>query len=179
MGRPEDGTMSDISEATGVDRRTMIKGAAGLGAATAFASVITSSHTASAAVGIGGSLDGIGTFEVLSVSWGASAVVSQSGGGAGAGKVNLSDINFTKFTDETSPNILEHLLGGLHVPAGSITISPANRNSPSITYAIEDVIFTSYQSSGSGGDDRLTESITMTFRELTYTVGTVSVRAVG
>lgn len=166
--------MADTEEANGWDRRTMIKGAAGVGAATALASVLTTSQTASAAVDLGGSLDGIGTFAVLAFSWGASNVGSGQRGAGAAGRPSLQDLSITKYTDADSPKILDALLRATRIPSATITVTPSTPF-PRSTYALENVLVSSYSSGGSGGEDRLTENISLSFTKLTYTVGGTSV----
>lgn len=166
--------MDDNQDATGWDRRTMITGAAGLGAATALASVLTTGHTASAAVDLGGSLDGIGNFAVLAFSWGASFVAGGRGAAGGAGKTSLQDLSLTKYTDANSPKILDAVLKGTRIPSALISITPSNPSAPSSTYALESVLVSSYSSGGSGGEDQLTENLSLNFTKLTYTVGGTS-----
>jgi type VI protein secretion system component Hcp len=161
--------MSDQNEATGLNRRTMLKGAAGLGAATAVASVLTTSYTASAAVNIGGFIKEIGNFEVLSVSWGAAAHRSSTGSGRTRGRPELQDLFLTKVTDGTSVGFVEAVFVGRSFSEASITISPNDEVSPSISFDLENVTVSSYSGGGSGGE--LTDNISLAYEKLTFTVG--------
>ena len=105
--------------------------------------------------------------DVLSWSWG----MSQSGsahvsGGAGAGKVNVQDISFTKYIDKSSPILLKHCCNGKHIPEAMLTVRKAGGEA--LEYLIiemEKVLITSVSTGGSGGEDRLTENVTLNFRD--------------
>jgi type VI protein secretion system component Hcp len=149
----------------------MLKGAAGLGAATAVASVLTTSYTASAAVNIDGSLDGIGEFQVLAVSWGVSQNAgSTSASGRSRSRATAQDVSLTKFTDGTSVGIVEAIFVGRSIARASVTVSPTGELGDSITFDLENVMVSSYSGGGSGGEDRLTENVTLAYETLTYTV---------
>jgi type VI secretion system secreted protein Hcp len=114
-----------------------------------------------------------GEIEVLSWSWG----MTQSGSthvgtGGGAGKVNVNDINITKYVDSSSPTLIKFCCEGKVAPAAILTVRKAG-GSPLeyLKLTLGDVIVSSISTGGAGGEDRLTESVTLNFAkfENTYT----------
>lgn len=103
--------------------------------------------------------------DVLAWSWGLSNSGSaQQGGGAGAGKVNVQDISFTKYIDKSSPDLLLAGCNGKHFDKAVLTVRKAGETP--LEYLIitaEDLIVTSVSTGGSGGEDRLTENVTINF----------------
>lgn len=103
--------------------------------------------------------------DILAWSWGLSNSGSaQVGGGAGAGKVNVQDISFTKWIDKCSPDLMLAACNGKHFDKAVLTVRKAGE-SP-LEYLIitaEDLIITSVSTGGSGGEDRLTENVTINF----------------
>ena len=103
--------------------------------------------------------------DVLSWSWGMSQQgSSHHGGGGGTGKVNVQDLSFTKFLDKASPNIYKFCCNGKHYPEATLTVRKAGEKP--VEYMIlklTDVLISSVSTGGSGGDDRLTENVTLNF----------------
>jgi len=103
--------------------------------------------------------------DVLSWSWGMSQQgSSHHGGGGGTGKVNVQDLSFTKFLDKASPNIYKFCCNGKHYPEATLTVRKAGEKP--LEYMIlklTDVLISSVSTGGSGGDDRLTENVTLNF----------------
>jgi type VI secretion system secreted protein Hcp len=97
--------------------------------------------------------------DVLSWSWGMSQSGSaHMGGGAGAGKVNVNDLSFTKYIDTSSPDLY------LSCCNGKLTIRKAGENPLEyLIVTMEDVMVSSVSNGGSGGEDRLTENVTLNF----------------
>jgi type VI secretion system secreted protein Hcp len=116
-----------------------------------------------------------GEIDVLAWSWG----VSQSGTmhiakGGGAGKVNVQDINLTKWIDSASPNLLQHCAKGTQFEKATLTCRRASGDGGQIEYLVivlEFVIVSSVSCGGSGGEDRFTENLSLNFGkfEVTYT----------
>jgi type VI secretion system secreted protein Hcp len=106
-----------------------------------------------------------GEIDVLAWSWGASQSGSAHvGGGAGAGKVNVNDLSFTKWVDKASPVLMKHVCTGQHIAECKLVVRKAG-GSP-IEYIIitmKEVLITSLSTGGSGGEDRLTENVTLNF----------------
>jgi type VI secretion system secreted protein Hcp len=107
--------------------------------------------------------------DVLAWSWGASqSGTFHSGGGGGAGKANFQDLSITKYVDSASTNLLKHVANGQHIKDAVLTVRKAGGDNP-VEYMIvtmTDVMVTSYQTGGSGGEDRLTENITLNFAKV-------------
>lgn len=103
--------------------------------------------------------------DVLAWSWGMSNSGSAHvGGGAGAGKVNVQDISFTKYVDKSSPDLMLACANGKHYDKATLVVRKAGETPLEyITITMEDLIITSISTGGSGGEDRLTENVTLNF----------------
>ena len=104
--------------------------------------------------------------DILAWSWGASnSGTSHSGGGGGAGKVNVNDISITKYLDKASPALLGKCCQGDHIKEALLTVRKAGGKNPLeyIKLQLWDVLVSSISTGGSGGEDRLTENITLNF----------------
>lgn len=105
--------------------------------------------------------------DILAWSWGASNSGSAHvGGGAGAGKVNVQDLSITKYVDAGTPDLFLSTCNGQHHKKATLTVRKAGTN-PLEYLIIEmtEVLVTSYTTGGSGGEDRLTENISLNFAE--------------
>ena len=103
--------------------------------------------------------------DVLSWSWGVSNSGSaHTGGGAGAGKCNVQDLSFTKYIDKASPDLMLACCNGKHFPKATLTVRKAGENPLEyLLITVEELIVTSVSTGGSGGEDRLTENVTLNF----------------
>jgi type VI secretion system secreted protein Hcp len=103
--------------------------------------------------------------DVLAWSWGMSQSGSfHTGGGGGAGKVNIQDISVTKWVDLSSPLLMLYTSNGDHIPEGTLTVRKAGKTPLEyIVIKMEKIMVTSVSTGGSGGEDRLTENITLNF----------------
>lgn len=111
--------------------------------------------------------------DVLAWSFGMSqSGTTHQGGGGGAGKVNVQDLSFTKYQDKASPLLMLGCCKGTHYPNATLTVRKAG-DKPLEYYIIKmtEVIVTSVSTGGSGGEDRLTENVTLNFAkfEVKYT----------
>lgn len=107
-----------------------------------------------------------GEIDVLAWSWGASNSGSaHSGGGQGSGKVHVNDLSFTKWVDKSSPYLLQATAKGTHIDEAVLYVRKQGGDSPVeyLTITMEECIITSYQTGGSGGEDRLTENVSLNF----------------
>src|SRR5947207_3599725 len=67
-----------------------------------------------------------GEIDVLAWSWGMSNSGSAHvGGGAGAGKVNIQDLSFTKYIDKSSPTLDLACCTGKHFLKATLTVRKA------------------------------------------------------
>lgn len=106
-----------------------------------------------------------GKVDVLAWSWGASnSGTSHTGGGGGAGKVNVQDLSFTKWIDKASSPLFTAVCKGTHLDKAQLIVRKAG-DTP-LEYLVidmEQVLVTSCSTGGSGGEDRLTENVTLNF----------------
>jgi len=111
--------------------------------------------------------------DVLSWSWGMSQSGStHMGAGGGSGKVNVQDLSFTKHVDNSSPNLIKLCCNGKHFKDALLTVRKAGGQPVEyLKIKLVDVLISAVSTGGSGGEDRLTENITLNFGkfEVTYT----------
>ena len=114
-----------------------------------------------------------GENDVLAWSWGMSQSGSMHvGGGGGSGKANFQDLSITKWVDLGSVTLMQHCSKGTHIPDGQLIVRKAgDKPLEYIKLDIKEIIVSSVSTGGSGGEDRLTENVTLNFREwkMTYT----------
>jgi type VI secretion system secreted protein Hcp len=105
--------------------------------------------------------------DVLAWSWGASNSGSMHvGGGGGSGKANVQDISLTKWMDKASPFLLKAVCDGQHFPKATLVVRKAGQTPLEyMTIIMTKVLISSLSTGGSGGEDRLTENITLNFEE--------------
>jgi type VI secretion system secreted protein Hcp len=105
--------------------------------------------------------------DVLAWSWGLSQSGSfHGGGGGGAGKANFQDISVTKWIDEASPILMLYCANGDHFEEAKLTVRKAGKKP--LEYLIiemKKVLITSVSTGGSGGEDKLTENVSLNFAE--------------
>jgi type VI secretion system secreted protein Hcp len=109
--------------------------------------------------------------DVLAWSWGASNSGSfHTGGGGGAGKVNVQDLSFTKWVDLASTELFLACCNGKHIPEATLVVRKAGETPLEyLTIVMNEVMVTSYSTGGSGGEDRLTENVTLNFSKVKIT----------
>ena len=80
------------------------------------------------------------------------------------GQVNIQDLSFTKYVDKSSPNLMKVCCTGRHYDEATLVVRKAG-GSPIeyITVTMNEVLVTSVSTGGSGGEDRLTENVTLNF----------------
>jgi type VI secretion system secreted protein Hcp len=104
--------------------------------------------------------------DVLAWSWGMSqSGTFHTGGGGGAGKVAVQDVSFTKYVDVASPLLMLYCATGEHIPEATLTVRKAGGKAPLeyVKVIMKKVMVTSVSTGGSGGEDRLTENVTLNF----------------
>lgn len=106
-----------------------------------------------------------GEIDVLAWSWGASnSGTAHYGTGAGAGKANIQDLSITKWIDNASPDLLKACVKGTHFGTAKLTVRKAgDKPLEYLTLELTDVMITGVSTGGSGGEDRLTENVTLNF----------------
>jgi type VI secretion system secreted protein Hcp len=106
--------------------------------------------------------------EVLSWSWG----VTQSGtmafgGGAGEGKANFNDFNFTHFIDKASPVLLKACATGEHIKDATVTIRKAGKGQQEfLIIKMSDVLITGVAPSGAGDGAATAEHVALQFAKV-------------
>lgn len=105
--------------------------------------------------------------DVLAWSWGMSqSGTTHMGGGGGAGKVSVNDLSLTKYVDKSSPTLMLATCGGKHFKEALLTVRKAGEKPLEyIKITMKEVLVSSISTGGSGGEDRLTENITLNFAE--------------
>ena len=104
--------------------------------------------------------------DVLAWSWGGSnSGTTHQGGGGGGGKSNFQDMSITKYLDTASPVLLMACADGTHFTKAKLTVRKAGGKAPVEYFKIEmdEVLITSLSTGGSGGEDRLTENVSLNF----------------
>jgi type VI secretion system secreted protein Hcp len=111
--------------------------------------------------------------DVLSWSWGMSqSGTTHMGGGGGSGKVSVQDLSLTKYLDASSPTLQKFCANGKHVATATLTVRKAGENPLEyLKIDLEEIIISSVSTGGSGGEDRLTENVSLNFKKFhtTYT----------
>ena len=105
---------------------------------------------------------------VLSWSWGMNNSGSaHNGSGAGAGKANVHDLTFTKWVDTATPTLALACCSGKHFKDATLIIRKAgDKPLEYVKIKMETVMITSVSTGGSGGEDRLQESVTLNFAKV-------------
>ncbi|MEN8148210.1 MAG: type VI secretion system tube protein Hcp [Planctomycetota bacterium] len=109
-----------------------------------------------------------GDIDVLAWSWGMSQSGSfHVGGGGGAGKASFQDISVTKWVDNASAVLMLYCANGDHFAKAQLSCRKAGKTP--LEYLVIDmtkVMITSVSTGGSGGEDRLTENVTLNFAKV-------------
>lgn len=111
-----------------------------------------------------------GGIDVLAWSWGLSqSGTFHSGSGGGAGKVNVQDLSFTKYVDASSAGFQSACCTGAHIPNATLTVRKAGTTPLEyIVIHMKKILVSSISLGGSGGEDRLTENVTLNFAEVDF-----------
>lgn len=111
--------------------------------------------------------------EILSFSMGASnpVIVGSGATGLAAGKASVSEFSIMKQTDSASALLFQACCSGKHFPKAKITLHRAGGDNPVdyLVYELEEVMISSLSWSGSTGEDRPTESLSLSFGKITVT----------
>lgn len=108
--------------------------------------------------------------DILAWSWGVSnSGTTHMGGGGGSGKANFQDISCTKYIDSGSHALLLACATGEHFPKAVLTVRKAGKTQQKyVTITMEEVMVTAVSTGGSGGEDRLTENLTLNFAKVKF-----------
>jgi type VI secretion system secreted protein Hcp len=108
--------------------------------------------------------------DILSWSWGESnAGTFAGGGGGGAGKVNMQDFHFTMKVNKSTPKLIEACATGQHIKEATFSARKAGgKQETYLTIKFSDILVSSYQMGGSGGELEGTESCSLNFAKIEY-----------
>lgn len=108
-----------------------------------------------------------GEIDVLSWSWGMSqSGTTHTGPGGGAGKVDVQDLSFTHYIDKSSANLMMLCCNGKHFEEATLVVRKAGEMPLEyLILTMKGGLISSVSTGGSGGEDRLTENITLNFSE--------------
>ena len=108
--------------------------------------------------------------DVLAWSWGMSNSGIVGGGGPSGGKVNVQDLSLTKYVDKSSPLLMLNCARGSHIDTATLYVLKAGaaKNNQYIKIIMTDVLVTSVSTGGSGGEDKLTENISLNFAKVEF-----------
>jgi type VI secretion system secreted protein Hcp len=106
--------------------------------------------------------------DILAWSWGmANTGTFHSGSGGGAGKANVQDLSFTKYIDKASAPLMLACCNGRHFDEAVLTVRKAGEKPLEyLKITMTQVIVTSVSTGGSGGEDRLTENVSLNFAKV-------------
>jgi len=108
--------------------------------------------------------------DVLAWSWGVSqSGTMHTGGGGGAGKASFQDVSVTKWVDKSSHALLKAVSVGQHIPSALLTVRKAGEKPLEyIKLTMKECLISSISTGGSGGEDRLTENISINFGNFNF-----------
>ncbi|MBJ6726842.1 Hcp family type VI secretion system effector [Geomesophilobacter sediminis] len=108
--------------------------------------------------------------DVLSWSWGITqAATSHIGSGGGAGSADVKDITFTKYVDRSSPILIKNTHSGIPIKNAVFVVRKAGKQQNEfLKIRLEDCFISSITTGGSGGQERLTENVSLTFSRYTF-----------
>lgn len=108
--------------------------------------------------------------EVLSWSWGATQPGTfHYGSGGSAGRVAMTDLSIVKYMDNSSNTIMGKCSSGKHIEKAELFLRKSGQGKnpkPFQIYTMQPVIISSYSTGGSGGEDQLTETLTLNFGKI-------------
>lgn len=108
------------------------------------------------------------TIDVLAWSFGMSQSGSfHVGGGGGAGKASFQDLSVTKWVDKASPVLMLYCANGDHFTKAVLIVRKAGKKPLEyLKIEMKKVLVTSVSTGGSGGEDKLTENVSLNFAEM-------------
>jgi type VI secretion system secreted protein Hcp len=111
-----------------------------------------------------------GEIDVLSFSFGETQSGTMGvGGGAGAGKVQMSDFSFTARTSKASPQLFLHCAQGKHIKQATLTVRKAGQAQQEyIKLKLTDVLISSYAIGGVEGDERPADTFSLNFVKIAF-----------
>ena len=87
--------------------------------------------------------------------------IGSASSGAGAGKVNFSDVTITKASDSTSVVLFNALTAGTEIPSATVTLYQPGTTDTALTYTFNLVIVTSQETSVSSANNTPLDTVTL------------------
>ncbi|CUI08680.1 type VI secretion system tube protein Hcp [Massilia sp. P8910] len=109
-----------------------------------------------------------GDIDILAWGWGLqNSGTFHGNGGGGSGKATAQDLSFTKYVDSSSAAMMIALSLGSHIPKCELLVRKAGEGqSDYLKITMKKVLVSSISTGGSGGEDRLTENVSLHFGEI-------------
>lgn len=106
--------------------------------------------------------------DIHSFSWGESnSGTFAHGGGGGAGKVSMQDFHFTMNANKASVKLFLACAGGDHIKSAVLTCRKAGKDQQEFyKVTFSDILVSSYQSGGGGGETLPIDSISLNFAKV-------------
>ena len=106
--------------------------------------------------------------DILSWQWGCTQPATMGvGGGGGSGKVNIQNMTCMKKVDTSSTNLYLKCFNGKHYEDALLTVRKAGEVPVEyVKVTMFDVLVSSIQTGGSGGEDTVLETIDMNFAKV-------------
>jgi type VI secretion system secreted protein Hcp len=106
--------------------------------------------------------------DIQSFSWGATqSGTFAAGGGGGAGKVSMQDFHFTMPDNKASPALFLACAQGDHIKNATFVARKAGKEQQEfLKVTMSDVLVSSFQTGGSGGDIVPTDQISLNFAKI-------------
>jgi type VI secretion system secreted protein Hcp len=91
------------------------------------------------------------------------------GSGGGSGKASIQDFHFTMHPSTATPDLFAHCCTGDHYGSAFVIAKKTGGQKPVhyLRFFFKDLIISSYQTGGSGGNDSPTDSISFQFAAMT------------
>ena len=111
-----------------------------------------------------------GEIEVISWGWNLFNTGSAHRGvGAGTGKVDIKDLEFTKYLDKSTPTLIKALCTGTHFNKAVLTVRKAGGEKPLeyLKIILEGLIVSSYTTGRLANEEVITETVGLNFTKFT------------
>jgi len=108
--------------------------------------------------------------DVESWSWGATQLGTTTGGGGGAGRVSMQDLNFVARTSKASPTLFLKCASGLHISKAVLTARKSGgAQTDFLTLTMSDLLVSSYQIAGSETADTVPmDQVSLNFAKIQF-----------
>jgi len=108
-----------------------------------------------------------GEIDVLSWDWGIEQTgTTHTGSGGGGGKANFHDLTIVKYVDKASVTLINFAATGQHIDKAELIVRKAGgKPLEYLVIKLRNVIVVHYSLGGAGGQERISEHITLNFAE--------------